>query len=116
MPQIAPSKFYKNEFGCWDFRGYTGWNFDTNLGAQPQVIKAITDRLMSTQETESDLEGQQTSPKFFGMDILDMSLIVVGILAILCIVISLIRTSSKKRSSLKIQRAYQDIDDTQNIE
>ena len=57
MPQIAQSEPYNN-FGCWDFRGYTGPGFfDTKLGVQPSVVKAITERLMATPELSADLEG-----------------------------------------------------------
>ena len=31
MPQVAQSMPY-NDFGCWDYRGYTDQNFDNNKG------------------------------------------------------------------------------------
>lgn len=45
-PQVTPSKFFPlNPEGCWDWWGYSGFDFQLKAGPQMRAVKAMVDRL-----------------------------------------------------------------------
>ena len=45
-PQIRPDDFFNPE-GCWDWWGYTGFDYDNRNGMQMRAVKAMIDRLLA---------------------------------------------------------------------
>jgi len=45
FPQAKANTF--NPKGCWDFWGYTGVDYASNLGVQPHAIKKMVERLQA---------------------------------------------------------------------
>lgn len=44
-PQINPTKVPSNEYGCWDWTGYSGLNFQVKSAAQMSAVNAMVGRL-----------------------------------------------------------------------
>ena len=77
-----------NNFGCWDFRGYTDSKFDTNQGVQPKIIKAMVERVSAMPIGVDDMEVVNPATS---LNALDFACIAIGVLALFAIIISLVK-------------------------
>ena len=50
FPQADSNYVPFNPKGCWDFWGYTGEDYASNLGVHPSAVRRMVERLMSTPE------------------------------------------------------------------
>lgn len=85
MPQAQSG--HLNENGCWDFRGFTDFYFDTNKGIQPSIINDMVTRIMSSSSTPlNDISS------------IDISCSTLGLTTIICIIVCLIKERKKNKS------------------